>query len=129
MGGEEIVQRCPLIHTATGSRSPVLKHSWFKHRKTSGVHINAMGSDVPGKQELDSALVAAADLLVTDSLAQTFERGEYQHGLKEGLIQADSVMEIGTLLDMPKLHRVDDDSRLTIFDSSGVAVQDVMITR
>jgi len=126
---QEITQRCQLIHTSTGSRSPVLRHDWFSSRHSSGIHINAMGSDVPGKQELDTALVASADLLVTDSLAQTFERGEYQHALKEGLIQAASVMEIGALLDTPELHRVDGDNRFTIFDSSGVAVQDVMITR
>jgi ornithine cyclodeaminase len=126
---EEITRRCQLIHTSTGSRSPVLKYEWFSNHHSSGVHINAMGSDVPGKQELDTALVAGADLLVADSLAQTFERGEYQHALKQGSIQASSVMEIGALLDTPKLHRTDADNRLTIFDSSGVAVQDVMITK
>mmetsp|Transcript_6903 Transcript_6903/g.11871 ORF Transcript_6903/g.11871 Transcript_6903/m.11871 type:complete len:105 (+) Transcript_6903:1-315(+) len=91
-----------------------------------------MGADVPGKQELDPALVAAADLLVCDSRLQAFERGEYQEAAAKGLIDPKNVLELGEVLDRPELHRQPaegHDSRLTIFDSSGVAVQDVMVTR
>jgi len=74
--------------------------------------------------------VAAADLLVCDSRAQTFERGEFQEAFAKGLIKSDNVLEIGEVLDKPELHRqAEKDERLTIFDSSGVAVQDVMITQ
>lgn len=124
----EIASSCQLIHTATPSRTPLLRRDWF----TTGVavHINAMGADVPGKQELEPCLVAAADLLVCDSRAQTFERGEFQEAVSQKLLDATSVLEIGEVLDQPKLHRQGaEDVRLTIFDSSGVAVQDIMITQ
>jgi hypothetical protein len=48
------------------------------------VLINAIGADAPGKQELDTALVAAASLCVADSRAQCFERGELQHAIRAG---------------------------------------------
>ena len=83
-----------------------------------------------GKQEMDPAIMAQADLLVTDSRAQTVERGEFQHAVKAGLIDISDVREIGELIGQPELHRQgNDDDRLTIFDTSGVAVEDVQITR
>jgi len=125
---QEIASSCQLIHTATPSRAPLLHRDWF----TTGtaVHINAMGADVPGKQELEPSLVAAADLLVCDSRAQTFERGEFQEAASQGFISTTSVFEIGEVAHQPQLHRQGaEDARLTIFDSSGVAVQDIMITQ
>lgn len=124
---EEIAASCQLIHTATPARSPVLSCAWLP--QGAACHISAMGSDSPGKRELEPALVAAADLLVCDSRAQTFERGELQGVVAEGLVQEDDVLELGDVLDRPDLHRQPGDSRLTIFDSSGIAVQDIMITK
>lgn len=122
---EEVARGCTLIHTVTTSREPILRREWIQ----TGTHITAVGADVPGKQELDVALVAAADLLLCDSLAQTFERGEFQHAVAAGAIDKAAVVEIGAALDRPELHRTTGDARLTIFDSSGVAVQDVMIAK
>mmetsp|Transcript_136047 Transcript_136047/g.303039 ORF Transcript_136047/g.303039 Transcript_136047/m.303039 type:complete len:349 (+) Transcript_136047:40-1086(+) len=125
---EELASRCQLIHTVTTSRAPLLRRAWLPVGEA--VHVNAMGADVPGKQELEPALVASADLLVCDSLAQTFERGEFRAAAAEGLVDRGRVLELGTVLERPELHRQPvKDARLTIFDSSGVAVQDVMITR
>lgn len=124
----EIASSCQLIHTSTPSRAPLLCRDWFA--TGTAVHINAMGADVPGKQELEPSLVAAADLLICDSRAQTAERGEFQGAVSDGLLDAASVLEIGEALDRPQLHRQGaEDARLTIFDSSGVAVQDIMITQ
>eukprot|EP00928_Gymnodinium_smaydae_P099893 TRINITY_DN9658_c0_g1_i2.p2 TRINITY_DN9658_c0_g1~~TRINITY_DN9658_c0_g1_i2.p2 ORF type:complete len:357 (+),score=78.43 TRINITY_DN9658_c0_g1_i2:1368-2438(+) len=127
---------CQLIHTTTPAREPLLWKRWFLKAGAAGaagVHVNAMGADVPGKQELDPELVAAADLLVCDSRAQTFERGEFQAAASLGLLgnaPGERVLEIGELLQKDELLRRDNsDPRLTIFDSSGVAVQDIMITR
>lgn len=123
----ELAARCQLIHTVTAARAPVLMREWLP---AGGVHVNAMGADVPGKQELEPTLVAAADLLVCDSRAQTVERGEFQEAAASGRIDIAKVLELGELLDQPELHRRNaGDARLTVFDSSGVAVQDVMITQ
>jgi len=123
---EHMVSSCELIHTVTTARAPLVKAEWVR----KGMHITNIGADSPGKQEMDPAIMAKADLLVTDSRLQTAERGEFQHALKAGLIDIKSVHEIGELLDKPELHRKGAaDDRLTIFDTSGVAVEDVEITR
>lgn len=125
---QELMSRCQLIHTATTAREPILFKKWLQ--SGNAIHINAMGADVPSKQELDPELVAAADLLVCDSRAQTFDRGEFRGAAEKGLLEREKVVEMGEVLDLPKLHRqLENDGRLTIFDSSGVAVQDVMITQ
>ena len=73
-------------------------------------------------------LIAAADLLVADSRLQTKERGEFEDVIANGLVKLDDVVEIGELATRHELQRKDNnDKRLTIFDSSGVAIQDCVI--
>ena len=96
------------------------------------LHITCVGSDSTGKKELDDALVATADLLVADSRIQPAERGEFEDAVRSGLVDVGDVVEIGELAHRRMLHRghgIGDygDCRLTIFDSSGVAVQDCVI--
>ena len=43
------------------------------------MHITAAGADSAGKQELGLDLVERAALLVCDLVAQSKERGEFQH--------------------------------------------------
>ena len=73
-------------------------------------------------------LISAADLLVADSRLQTKERGEFEDVILNGLVKLDDVVEIGELATRHELQRKDnDDKRFTIFDSSGVAIQDCVI--
>ena len=83
--------------------------------------------------ELDPKLVAVADLLTCDSTLQTKERGEFQHALAAGLIRPGYVYRLAVLLvQAPNLLRSEDpdeDNRLTIFDTSGVAAQDCAVAK
>ncbi|KAL7529860.1 hypothetical protein ACHAXR_005687 [Thalassiosira sp. AJA248-18] len=140
---QELLNGCNLIVTTTSSRAPLLKLNSTTADGGSAdakittkpvrrpLHINAIGSDSTGKMELDPDLIASADLLVADSRIQTKERGEYEEALARGLISLDDIIELGELADQTELHRkkknAQDDFRFTIFDSSGVAVQDCVI--
>eukprot|EP00804_Cyclotella_cryptica_P006435 CCRYP_018068-RA/>CCRYP_018068-RA protein AED:0.35 eAED:0.35 QI:390/1/1/1/1/1/2/9/355 len=118
---------CPLIVTTTSSREPLLKLAKPCHQKRP-LHITCVGADSTGKIELDPTLVESADLLVADSRLQTRERGEFEEALKRDLISLETVTELGELVLEKESWRVsEDDNRLTIFDSSGVAVQDCII--
>eukprot|EP00937_MAST-01D_sp_MAST-1D-sp2_P007507 g7507.t1 len=118
---EHMVRGSDLVHTVTTARAPLVKREWV----SKGMHITNIGADAPGKQEMDPQIMAQADLLVTDSRAQTAERGEFQHALEAGLVGAGDIVEIGELLGRPELHRQGaHDDRLTVFDTSGVAVED-----
>lgn len=109
--------RCAdIIVTATSSRTPLFDAEWVK----PGTHISAMGADAQGKQELPGKLYAAARLYC-DLAQQSRLIGEFQHVLEHtGLI------EIGEVMNGTHSGRNSADE-ITIFDSSGVSLQDLFI--
>jgi ornithine cyclodeaminase/alanine dehydrogenase-like protein (mu-crystallin family) len=89
-----------------------------------GTFVAAIGADSEGKQELEPQLVASATLVV-DVLEQCAEIGELQHALAAGLLTRDQVHgELADLVSGRRPGRTRDDE-ITIFDSSGTALQDV----
>jgi ornithine cyclodeaminase/alanine dehydrogenase-like protein (mu-crystallin family) len=89
-----------------------------------GTFIAAVGADSQGKQELEPALVASATLVV-DVLEQCAEIGELQHALAAGLMTREQVhAELADVVVGRRPGRRRDDE-ITIFDSSGTALQDV----
>lgn len=90
----------------------------------SGMFIAAVGADSQGKQELEPALIASATLVV-DVLNQCAEIGELQHVLAAGLMTRAQVhAELSDVVAGRHPGRTRDDE-ITIFDSSGTALQDV----
>lgn len=90
-------------------------------------HITAIGADSPGKQELETALVARADLRVADNLAQSLDHGEFAHARAAGLIGTGDCMELGAVLAGTTARRSPGD--ITIADLTGVATQDIAMAR
>jgi ornithine cyclodeaminase/alanine dehydrogenase-like protein (mu-crystallin family) len=89
-----------------------------------GTFIGAVGADSQGKQEIDPKLVATATLVV-DIVAQCAEIGELQHALAGGLMTREQVhAELGDVVAGRRPGRTRRDE-ITIFDSSGTALQDV----
>ena len=138
-------RNCSLFHTVTTNRNasaPLLTLEDVAEQ-LNGVHISAVGADSPGKQELGLDLIDAATLCVCDSFKQTIERGEFQHaakkmaeegGLSTAALQAKFVELAQVLQDtkkfaLPRQKGSPLDRKLTIFDTSGVAVQDVQIAK
>ena len=119
-----LARQCNLIITATPSREPLL----FADMLRPGTHITAMGSDTAEKQELDSAILGAADIVVGDSLEQCQSRGEIFQATTAGHLAPNKAIELGQLLMNPDLGRSSDD-QLTVADLTGVAVQDIQITK
>jgi ornithine cyclodeaminase len=71
----EVAQIARLIVTCTASRAPLL----FAGDLQPGTHITAVGSDGPGKQELDPEILRRADWVLADSVRQCERLGELQH--------------------------------------------------
>jgi alanine dehydrogenase len=106
--------------TCTPSRRPLVSRSDI----TPGTFIAAVGADNRGKQELEPELVAASTLVV-DVLEQCAEIGELQHVLAAGLMTREQVhAELGDVVTGRRPGRTRADE-ITVFDSSGTAVQDV----
>ena len=116
---EEAVSSADIIITTTPSKVPVIKKEWVR----AGTHIIAVGADMEGKQELEASLFGGAKIVV-DNLSQCITRGETQNPLKSGVIKIEDIYcEIGQILLGQKPGR-ENDSEITIFDTTGMAVQD-----
>ena len=117
---DEATQEADVIVTATPAREPVL----FSRHVRPGVHINAIGADAPGKQEVETEIVRRAKVVV-DDMEQAGHSGEVQTCLREGLLtRGDIYAELGDIVAGKKKGRESDDE-ITIFDSTGLAIQDV----
>ena len=121
---ETLTRSCNLIVTTTPATDPLLQASWIQ----PGTHITAMGSDTPGKQELDAAILQQADVVVADSISQCVERGEVAKALEAGAICEEDVVELGNVISGDSVGRSSND-QITIADLTGVAVQDIQITK
>ena len=121
---EEIASTCNVIITATPSYKPLLKVDQIR----KGTHITAMGSDTSEKQELDSAILKKADRVIVDSIPQSLLRGEVFKALEAGAIKKENLVELGTAISDRKFQRQSDEE-ITVVDLTGVAVQDIQISK
>ncbi|MFW9990827.1 MAG: ornithine cyclodeaminase family protein [Candidatus Odinarchaeota archaeon] len=124
LNSKDVTEECNLIVTCTPSRVPLIKAEQIQ----KGMHITAIGSDTPEKQELDSAILRMADRVAVDSIAQAASRGECYQAMKNGKITREELVELGTIIVDKKLQRSSDDE-ITVVDLTGVAVQDIQISK
>lgn len=111
-----------VIISITSSFSPLLLNAHV----TGPTHIAAMGTDTKGKQELDPALVARARVF-TDEIAQSVSIGECQHAIAAGLIAEQAIGELGAVVSGDDPGR--DGAEVTIFDGTGVGLQDLAVAQ
>ena len=119
---ESAVNSSRLIITTTSSKKPLIKSDWIQ----KGTHITAVGSDTHEKCELDSKILAKADLVVADSLEQNLLRGEIHQAVKKGYIAENHIIEIGEIFNGSQPGRITS-SQISVADLTGVAVQDLVI--
>jgi alanine dehydrogenase len=111
---------CDILVTTTPSREPIVMNEWI----AEGTHINAIGADAPGKEELDPDILKRARIVV-DDIPQASHSGEVNVPISKKLItEKDICCEIGEVVAGRKKGRTKD-SDITVFDSTGLAIQDV----
>ncbi|MCJ7576659.1 MAG: ornithine cyclodeaminase family protein [Dehalococcoidia bacterium] len=113
-----------IVCTLTPSRSPVVKREWIM----PGTHINAVGADAPGKQELEPSILKEA-IVVVDDLTQASHSGEINVPIEKGLYSTSEVY--GTLVEVivGKKKGRTDSRAITVFDSTGIAVEDIAVAK
>lgn len=111
---------CDILVTTTPSRKPLIKADWIEE----GTHINAIGADARGKQELEGLLLRRAKVVV-DDMAQAVHSGEVNVPISQGEFSpAEIYAQIGEIVAGLRPGR-ENDREITIFDSTGLAIQDV----
>ncbi len=114
------VCKCDVLTTTTPSKKPIVKEEWIEE----GTHINAIGADAPGKQELDEKLLLKAKVVV-DDVEQSMHGGEINVAVSKGIFsQNDIYATIGEVIAGYKKGR-ESEKEITIFDSTGLAIQDI----
>lgn len=118
---QRATEEADIILTATPSRQPLIKKEWVK----PGTHLSCVGADMEGKQEIDENLFPAARVFV-DDITQAVQVGETEVPIKKGTFaKEDIVAEIGSVILGKTPGRLSDDD-ITIYDSTGIALQDLI---
>ena len=119
---EDAVRDSDIVVTVTPSESPLVHDEWIGE----GTHISAMGADDYGKYELDTAILKRARLFA-DYPRQSIVIGEFQHAYNDGLINSvDDICALG-LVTLGKSPGRNSATEITVFDSSGIAIQDLAV--
>ena len=120
---KECVENADIITTITNSGSPVFSSKWIK----PGTHINAAGSNIGTKRELDVQTISDASIIVTDNITQAkIECGDLIHPIKIGITSWDKIDTLSDLI-TGKINVRSNNNEITIFESQGVAIEDLAI--
>jgi ornithine cyclodeaminase/alanine dehydrogenase-like protein (mu-crystallin family) len=114
-----------IVVTATSAREPVLLGEWLR----PGAHINAAGSNVLFKSEIDREVVSRASFVCVDSREELgLEAGDLLKPLETGLILPEAIYELGQVIaGQVEGRRGPED--ITLFASQGLALEDMAAAR
>jgi alanine dehydrogenase len=90
-----------------------------------GQHISLMGADGPGKAEIAVGELARVHVFC-DDWEQASHNGELVHAVEAGAIRRRDVTQLGDVLAVQAPGRQSPDE-ITVFDSTGLAIQDLAI--
>lgn len=114
--------RADVVCTTTPSRRPLVLDRWV----SAGTHINAVGADGPGKQELDPAILKRARVIV-DEWEQARHGGEVNVPLSRGeMNEGDIAGSLSEVVSGRIPGRTVEDE-VTVFDSTGLAIEDIAV--
>jgi ornithine cyclodeaminase/alanine dehydrogenase-like protein (mu-crystallin family) len=111
---EEAVRNAPIVVTATTAKDPVLEASWI----APGTFVAAMGSNSGTRREIPTDLVKNASVIAVDNMEQArIEAGDLllAYGGTEGW---------SNVVELQNVKAGYDPTRITIFESLGIAVED-----
>jgi len=120
-GPKDAVRGVDILITCTPSTQPIVRENWLDE----GMHITAIGADMPKKRELHPEAFRKINKIIVDSIEQAIIVGELRIPLSKGIIRRDSIYaEIGEIVAGRKSGR-ENDKEITLFKSTGLAIQDI----
>jgi alanine dehydrogenase len=119
-GSIEEAAQCDVLSTVTPVKDPIVSREAIGEH----THVNAMGADAEGKHELADEILLDSKLVIDDH-AQTTHSGEINVPYHEGVLSDEDIYgEVGDIVVGDIEGRTSDDG-ITVFDSTGLAIQDV----
>jgi ornithine cyclodeaminase/alanine dehydrogenase-like protein (mu-crystallin family) len=112
---------CDVVVTVTPGREPVFREGMLR----PGQHVSLMGADGPGKAEIEIDELLRARV-VCDEWSQASHNGDVARAAATGRLRREDVAELGLVLTGAEAGRTSD-GNITVFDSTGLAVQDLAI--
>src|SRR4051812_19921138 len=112
---------CDVVTCVTPGHEAVVTEASLR----PGMHLSMLGADGPGKAEAEPAAVAKCRLFC-DEWNQASHGGELTPAVEAGLISREQVTELGAVMTGAAEGRGSDDE-ITLFDSTGLAIQDLAI--
>ena len=120
---EESVKGAQIVITTT----PVRKHLVSKAMVSPGTHINAIGADAQGKQELETSLIESS-AVIADDWDQASHSGELNVPVHHGKFTKEMLRaSLGDVV-AGKAKGRKSKEEITIFDSTGLAIQDMIVS-
>jgi alanine dehydrogenase len=118
---EETV-KADIVCTLTPAHQPVVLNKWLK----PGTHINAVGADAEGKEELEPSILIEARVVV-DDLRQAIHAGEINVPVSTGIYKKEQIFAtLGEIIAGYKQGRTNNEM-ITVFDSTGLAIEDIAV--
>ncbi len=115
---DDVTQDADIVITTTPSRVPLV------NRVSPGTHINAIGADAPGKQEINPDILKQAKVVI-DDWAQASHSGEINVPItKKQMTKRNVHAQMGDVVAGKKTGRTSA-REVTLFDSTGLAIQDI----
>lgn len=119
---DDLGEKSDVIITITSSYAAILRDSHVN----PGTHIACMGTDTKGKQEIENNKLVGRSTLFTDEIAQSVSIGEFQHAIVSSTIREEDINELGAVINGDHPGRTSEDE-ITIFDGTGVGLQDLAV--
>lgn len=121
---EKATKQSDIIVTATPSHEPIIQKEWVK----SGTHFSCIGSDMSGKEEIAPEIFGDARVFC-DDIPQCINVGEIEIPIKNGVLSPKDIGgEIGDVLTGKTVGR-ENDNQITIFDGTGTALLDLLVSK
>jgi len=121
VGSREEAAAQAVVVTVTPGDAPVIGASDVR----PGAHFAVLGADAHGKAEVEVAALARCRLFC-DEWEQASKGGELSGAVAAGTVTRESVTELGAVLAGEAPGR-SGDGEITLFDSTGLAIQDLAI--
>ena len=116
--------KADIVCTLTPAHQPVVQKKWL----VPGIHINAVGADAEGKEELEPSILEDATVVV-DDLRQAIHAGEINVPVAKGLFKKEQIYAtLGEIITGRKPGRTNNEM-ITVFDSTGLAIEDLAVAK